>query len=213
MKKIVTISLIIQVIIIISWFIYLSNKDKQSKIENNIVQIIKKDEISKINQNPLWLFDDNHNLEKNIFSGFFITKNTIITVEHWVNSVNSEYLIKDIFWNKYNWELIYKNKELDYALIKIDSNFNNFYKYNINDDFKIWDEIKSISLKEDKLLIKKWKIEKLSDNKIHTDIYLESWDSWWILIDSKNNILAINNWYNFEEKISISTKIKDIIEN
>lgn len=206
MKKYKIISFFIVLIFIILFSFYYTNSNK---IENNIVSIKKPFEISNSR-----IIETNNNLKENIFSWFFINKNTIITVEHWVNWFDSEYIIEDIFWNKYNWTLIYKDKDFDYAIIKTNSSNNNFYNYKTNNKIIEWEEITSISYVENKLVIKKWVIKDIIDNKlVLTDIKLEKWDSWWVLIDSKNNIIAINNWYNFEKKLSISTKIKDIIDN
>ncbi len=210
MKKIVTISIIIQIIIVFLWFVYLSNKENNQKIENNIVQIIKQDEISKINKNPWWLFDDNYNLSKNIFSWFWIDKNTILTIAHWVNSKDSIYKVKDIYWNNYKWILDYKNTKKDIAIIKTNKDFEKFVNYKKSNNYYIWDTVYSISYTENKIKKTKWKIININDSEINTNIKFIDWDSWWILVDKKNNIIWINNWYNIEKNYSISTKIKDI---
>lgn len=215
MKKIVTISLIIQIIIVLIWFVYFFYKKESKAIENNIVQIIKKEEISKIDANPWWIFDSNYNLEKNIFSWFFINKNTILTVAHWVNSKNSIYKIKNIYWNTYNWLLKNKIKEQDYAILKTNKNFKKFTNYKISDNYKVWDIVYSLSYNhnENKLKKIKWQIKNINKTTINTDIKFINWDSWWILIDDKNNIIWLNNWFDLDDNYSISTGIKDIIEN
>ena len=199
-----------QIIIVFLWFVYLSNKENNQKIENNIVQIIKQDEISKINKNPWWLFDDNYNLSKNIFSWFWIDKNTILTIAHWVNSKDSIYKVKDIYWNNYKWILDYKNTKKDIAIIKTNKDFEKFVNYKKSNNYYIWDTIYSISYTENKIKKTKWKIININDSKVNTNIKFIDWDSWWILVDKKNNIIWINNWYNIEKNYSISTKIKDI---
>lgn len=210
-KKIIIISLIINFIILIFVFLiyvlfFFKNENEINFIKTNSIKIIKNSDIIKNSENPKWIFNNETNLDKNIFSWFFIDKNTIITVAHWVNDEQSKYEIIDInSWKSYDWELFFKDIENDFAKIKIKNDFKNFRKIKIWKDIKIWENIYSYSFWIKDNLAKKvsWKILEINWNKIKTDIVFEDWNSGWVIFNEKNEVLWIiieidiekNVWY------------------
>lgn len=212
MKKIIiyTFSLkLIVIIIFFKWYILNTNN-----IENNVVMIVKNSEIIKNSENPKWIFSENNNINKNISTWIFLEKNMILTASHWVNTINSKYIIYDNFWNSYNWKLIKKDTQNDFALIQIETDFSKYKKINIDNNLQLWEEIFSIWYNENikNFETKKWLIKEINNNKIWTNISFIKWNSWgpvynknkeliWIIleINTKNNtwyFLKISNFLN-----------------
>ncbi len=205
MKKIIIIFIILIIFfVIISYFFLFSSKNN---IENNIVKITKTSEISNIQNNPLWIFWEQKNIWENTFNGFFIDKNTIITVEHWLSKSEKKIKIIDKFWNNYYWEIILRDKKNDFAIIKTNKSFKNFSKIKLSEKINNWQKIKSISFDK----IKFWEIKKIENNKIFSDIIFESWESGSVIIDKKNNLVWINIWNDLSKNMWISNKINQII--
>lgn len=213
MKKNIIISCTLFIFLSVLFISYYYIK-KLNFSEINTIKIIKKPEIIKNSENPIWILKYDWNLEENIFSGFFIDKNTILTVAHWVNNEKSTYEIIDINWWKYSWELVFKDSINDFAKIKIDSNFKNFKKINIWNNIKIWEKIHSYSFSRDwyNLEKKSWTILEIDNNKIKTDIIFKDWNSWGMVINEKNEILWIIVEVDEKEKAWYFIKINEILK-
>lgn len=204
MKKIIiyTFSLkLIVIIIFLKWYVLNTNN-----IENNVVMIVKNSEIVKNNENPRWIFsENNNNINKNISTWIFLDKNIVLTASHWVNTIDSKYIIYDNFWNSYNWKLINKDTQNDFATIQIETEFLKYKKININNNLKLWEEIFSIWYNNNikSFETKKWFIKEFNNNKIVTDISFIKWNSWWPIYNKNKELIWIilevdtknNLWY------------------
>ncbi len=211
MKKIIfyTFSLkLIIIIIFLKWYVFNNN------IENNVVTIIKNSEIVKNNENPRWIFSEDNNINKNISTWFFLEKNVVLTSSHWVNKIDSEYIIYDNFWNNYKWKLIKKDSKNDFALIKIEKNFLKYKKININNNLKLWQEILSIWYNDNikKIETKKWLIKEFGNNKVGTDISFIKWNSWWPIFNEKKELIWIIIEVNTKNNLWYFLKINDYLE-
>lgn len=219
-KKIVIISLIFNLILWL-WFLiiyivfYFQWENKINFAETNTIKIIKKPEIIKNSVNPVWILKYDWNLDKNIFSGFFIDKKTILTVAHWVNNEKSTYEIIDInWWKTYLWKLVFKDDINDLAKIEIQTSFGNFRKIKAWNDVKVWEKIHSYSFSKDwhNLEKKSWTILEIDNNKIKTDIIFQDWNSWGMVINEKNEILWIIVEVDEKERIWYFIKINEILK-
>lgn len=213
MKKILIISLSIQIIIISLWFIYLHIKNENS-IYFNTIKIIKESEIVKNSENPKWVFNNQTNINKNILSWVFINENTLITASHWVDNINSKYKMIDNNWFEYHWKLIFKDSENDFAKIKIENNFNNFKNIKIWEIIKIWEEIWSIWFDEKNNFstTMTWKILDINWNKIKTDIVFVEWNSGWAIYNKNNELIWIALEVDTKNNVSYFLKISDFLK-
>jgi S1-C subfamily serine protease len=133
-------------------------------------------------------------------SWFFIDKETIITANHGVNSINSNYKITDKFGGIYTWMLISKDEENDLATLKIEWNFEKFSKFKIATEISIDDEVYFIDLNWEK---KFWKVLKIEENKVYSSLEFREWDSGSPLFNKKNEFIGINVKMKGESGVSI----------
>lgn len=212
-KKIFIISLIFNSILIVWIFIVFFLNQTNNSINNNVVKIVKESEIVKNDDNPKWIFWDEKNLDKNILSGLFINKNTIITAAHWVNNTDSIYEIYDKIWNKYDAKLIKKDTINDYAILEINIDFKNFKKINIEKNINIWEEIYQFWYNEtnNDFKMKKWTITKINWNKITTNIVFLEWNSGSPIYNKNNDLIWIAIEVDEKNNVWYFLKISDFV--
>lgn len=220
-KNIIIWSLIFNSIAVIIFFIFYiffnnQNENSSNNIEINTVKIIKNSEIIKNNENPKWIFNENEiNINKNILSWIFISKNILLTASHWVNNTSSEYEIIDtIWWRNYSWKLIFKDNENDFAKIEIENDFNNFKNIKIWNKIEIWEEIFSIWFDEKSSFSKTmtWKILNIEWNKIKTDIVFNEWNSGWPIYNKKNELIWIALEVDIKNNVWYFLKINELLK-
>ena len=204
LKKILIIAFVLHIIIICAFatvFLLLPSSDWNS-IDNNIVKVIKETDIVNSYENQLSASVPN--ISRNISTWFFIDKNTVLTVAHWVNDESSNYTITDILGESYIATLIQKDNENDIAYLKTDRDFPWYQNLSYASEVKINEKVYTINYKWE---LKDWKIKKLEDNIIFSDMYFEDWDSGSPLINNKWELVWVNIATNFAEASWMSFKL------
>ncbi|MDD2907110.1 MAG: serine protease [Candidatus Gracilibacteria bacterium] len=212
-KKIFIISLIFNSILIVGIFIVFFLNQTNNSINNNVVKIVKESEIVKNDDNPKGIFGDEKNLDKNILSGLFINKNTIITAAHGVNNTDSIYEIYDKIGNKYDAKLIKKDTINDYAILEINIDFKNFKKINIEKNINIGEEIYQFGYNEtnNDFKMKKGTITKINGNKITTNIVFLEGNSGSPIYNKNNDLIGIAIEVDEKNNVGYFLKISDFV--
>lgn len=191
-NKFLTIFITITIVILIN--IWSFNKFSPKLFpEKNIVSVEKTENI--LNSGD---FLKEKKPEKIISKWFFLKENIILTVAHWVDNFEDEYKI--LLWenNFSKAELIKKDEKSDFAILKTEKNFENFWKisfwktkeenyifYFVNNDFE------------------RLKVRKIENWKIYAKWFFEKWDSWTIFFNNNKEIVWILSEYDLENKIWI----------
>lgn len=231
MKKIIIIIFISSFIWVFFSYLFLNFSESKNInfLEKRIISVSKKSSLSVVSiieENKLDFFENKNLLEFNKriwwWTGFFINKKwIIITNNHVVKNKNSKYIVILKNWQKISSKLIYSNEKKDIALLKIDYKNKNYLKIiNENKKLQIWQFVISIwnSFTEFNNSVKFWIISWLNrkiknyyinlDNLIQSDLNINSWDSWWPLINLEWKVIWINTLIvDWSQKISFAISI------
>lgn len=200
MKKVILkVFFIIFIISISSIFLHLS---KNQDIKIMTLEVIKEEEIIKKDEN---LIKKQENISENKLSWVYISENYIITAYHWVNGLWKDIKLINNKLEQFIWKVYYLDEKNDLAIIKID---NKWEKIQFAKNYQIWDKVKTYSSYFWK---KTGTIIDIKDDKIYSDIDLESGESGSWLWNEDWELIAINTEYDLINKKSISIKI-DIIK-
>lgn len=231
MKKIIIIIFISSFIWVFFSYLFLNFSESKNInfLEKRIISVSKKSSLSVVSiieENKLDFFENKNLLEFNKriwwWTGFFINKKwIIITNNHVLKNKNSRYIVILKNWQKISSKLIYSNEKKDIALLKIDYKNKNYLKIiNENKKLQIWQFVISIwnSFTEFNNSVKFWIISWLNrkiknyyinlDNLIQSDLNINSWDSWWPLINLEWKVIWINTLIvDWSQKISFAISI------